>query len=118
MAVNPKTDLNAWEDKTPILSEREKRDFTRARIESEEAGNPNFKPFRKERKIKFKAPTKEIEDRMKLLDHMGNPIKGYKWGKFDKKKGWCNIVKDTRKESTEPYKSNPSVFNYIKRIGS
>lgn len=115
MAVDPKKDVNAWEDKTPILSEKDKREFTRRRIESEEAGNPNFKPYKKERKVKFIPPTKEVEERMKLLDMNGNPIKGYKWGKFNKKKKWFNIVKATSKvvEPLQPF----SPFNIVKRIG-
>lgn len=75
--INPLEDVNAWESKIQ-MDEKSKAEFTRKRIEAELEGNPNL-PKRKVRKIRFKPPTPEEEERMKYLDYLGNPIKGYKW---------------------------------------
>lgn len=71
-------DVNAHEHKQ-VLTEDQKKEFTRRRIESELEGNPNI-PKRKQRKIRFASPDKLTAQRMKLLDGFGNPIAGYKWG--------------------------------------
>jgi len=71
-------DVNSWETDAPLRTEKEKKEAARQRITSELEGNPNL-PKKKTRKLRFKPPTKEEEERMKFLDYLGNPIKGYKW---------------------------------------
>lgn len=72
-------DVNSWEQDSPVkLTEKEKKEEARKRITSELEGNPHI-PKKSTRKLRFKPPTKEEEERMKLLDYLGNPIKGYKW---------------------------------------
>lgn len=85
-------DVNDWETAPKIATEKEKKEVARKRIESEVFnGNPNI-PKVRTRKLRFKPPTKEQAERMKLLDHLGNPIKGYKWGKYNKQTKLMSIV--------------------------
>lgn len=60
------------------MTEEQKKDYYRKRVERDLAGNPNM-PQRKKRATRFPPPSEEDKERMKYLDGYGNPIKGYKW---------------------------------------
>jgi len=87
--------VNDWEAPSKILTNAEKKDYARQRITSEVYdGNPNI-PKKRIRKLRFKAPSLIALERMKYLDHLGNPKQGYKWGNFNRKTKLTDIVEDS-----------------------
>lgn len=102
---------NAWESPIIPASEKEKKELARTRIDSEFEGK-NLRPYKKARKVKFKAPTKEEQEYLDKLDQNGNPRPGYKWGSFNKKTKKFNIVEDKNFKIVE----KDGFFNIIKTL--
>lgn len=66
------------------MTEREKKDYYRNRVERDLKGNPQAPNYRKpKRAARFGPPTKEDKKRLKFLDSYGNPLPGYKWSGRD-----------------------------------
>ena len=57
--------------------------------------NKNFLEGRdiRARKGRFAPLNDEEQKRSLLLDHLGNPKEGYKWGEWNKEKKWYEIIK-------------------------
>lgn len=76
------------------MTEKEKKDYYRGRIERDIKGNPLAPNYRKPEVHHFPPPSQTDAERMKKLDSYGNPLPGYEWRGRD-------IVKSKKLKSSE-----------------
>lgn len=76
------------------MTEKEKKEYYRNRIERDLKGNPLAPNYRKPKVHHFPPPSQTDAERMKKLDSYGNPLPGYEWRGRD-------IVKSKKLKSSE-----------------